>query len=255
MINLDEILKEDIIRSVSKNQLVFLYETLTSLLPKPDCFLEIGAYDASFSVRMRYGYPSSVIYAFEAGTPNYIFNKDKTDFESLNINYLNLAVSDKNESIDYYISKKHLDPNLPFTVFGANGIIKRIDEPEYSDVLKIESIILDSFLEDKNLIDSTKCMWIDVEGSCREVLSGSEKSLENTMAIFIEVEEISRWNNQWLRKDIENYLKSKNFFPIARDFEDNTQYDIIFLKENILKNLIIEDQIRKYFDSISLTLQ
>jgi hypothetical protein len=79
-----------------------------------------------------------------------IFNKDKTDFESLNINYLNLAVSDKNESIDYYISKKHLDPNLPFTVFGANGIIKRIDEPEYSDVLKIESITLDSFLEDKN---------------------------------------------------------------------------------------------------------
>ncbi len=48
MINLDEILKEDIIRPVSKNQLVFLYETLISLLPKPDCFLEIGAYDASF---------------------------------------------------------------------------------------------------------------------------------------------------------------------------------------------------------------
>ena len=254
MINLDEILKVDIIRPVSKNQLVFLYETLISLLPKTDCFLEVGAYDASFSVRMRHRYPSSDIYAFEAGTPNYIFNKNKTDFKSLNINYLNLAVSNKNELIDYYISKKHLDPDLPFTVFGANGIIKRIDESDYSDILKVESVILDSFLEDKNLIDSTKCMWIDVEGSCQEVLSGAEKTLENTMAIFIEVEEITRWDNQWLRKDVENYLKSKNFFPIARDFEDNTQYDIIFLKQNVLENSIIENQIRKYFDSISLTL-
>lgn len=254
MINLDQMLKENIIRSVSKPQIVFLYESLLSFLPSPDCFLEIGAYDASHSVRMRHKYPNSSIYAFEAGTPNYVFNKDKTDFESLNINYLNLAVSDKNGFADYYISKKYLDPDLPFTVFGANGIVKRNDEVECHEVLKIKSVTLDSFLKERDLINSKKCMWIDVEGSAKEVLSGAEESLENTLAIFIEVEEIARWDDQWLRKDIEEYLGSKNFFPIARDFEDNTQYDIVFLKQNALDYLIVENAIKQYFDSISLTL-
>ena len=62
-------------------------------------------------------------------------------------------------------------------------------------------------------------MWIDVEGSSKKVLTGAEKSLKNTFSILIETEECPYWKDQWLRKDVENYLKSlsnifKLFFPL-----------------------------------------
>ena len=72
MIDLDAIYKLNIIRPNSKAYLNYLYDYIISLFPTPDCFLEIGAFEASFSMRMRHSYPDSIIYAFEAGkTPIY----------------------------------------------------------------------------------------------------------------------------------------------------------------------------------------
>lgn len=72
MLNLNEILKENIIRPFSKNYLIHLYESLIDIFPDSRCFLEIGAFDASHSIRMRRKYPDSTIYAFEAGPTNYL---------------------------------------------------------------------------------------------------------------------------------------------------------------------------------------
>ena len=253
MIDLDAIYKLNIIRPNSKAYLNYLYDYIISLFPTPDCFLEIGAFEASFSMRMRHLYPDSIIYAFEAGKTPYNYHRSIYDYDSQKINYLNLAISDQHGFLNYYVRK---DPTT-----GSNGIIQRdynVKDPNNStenscaDIYQVETTKLDSFLENKNLVQNTKCMWIDVEGSSKKVLTGAEKSLKNTFSILIETEECPYWKDQWLRKDVENYLKSQKFYPIARDFDSNESYDIIFIKENILEKIIVQNAIKNYFNMINI---
>lgn len=250
MIDLDDILKTNTVISNSKNYLKLLYTDIISLLPTSDCFLEIGAFEASFSIDMKKRFPKSQVFAFEAGKYNYEYNSSVFDYSSNGVNYLNLAISDKEEVINFYV-RNNSDEGK---VFGANGIIERTDESEYQEVIQVQATPIDLFLSQNELLDKSKCMWVDAEGSLKKVFGGAKQSLENTLAIFVEVEEYQYWSDQWLRKDVENFLTSNGFVPIARDFEDNLQYDVIFIKEKFLENKFIESKIIQYFDLLQLNL-
>jgi len=246
MIDLDLILKSNIKIPHSKGNLNSFYYGLIRKLPDPEVVLEIGAFDASFSVNMKQIYPMSNVTAFEAGKYNY--DKYRRSVSSIGVDYLNMAISNQEGCIDFYVR----DSSDNDGVFGANGIIKRTDEKSYREVHQVECCSLDVFLSDKRMLNSSKAMWIDVEGSANKVLSGSIESLQNTNCILIEVEEHRYWEDQWLRKDIEEFLLRYNFVPVARDFEDNLQYDVIFLKKHLLEEIIISGMISNYFDSIGL---
>ncbi len=62
------------------------------------------------------------------------------------------------------------------------------------------------------------CMWVDVEGSPEIVLGGGAKTLQKPEAIFIEVEDRSVWEGQWIRAHVAAHLFEAVFVPIARDF-------------------------------------
>lgn len=181
----------------------------------PDVFIEIGAHEAEFSQTVAEKFPGSDVYAFEANPYVYIKN-----YPIKNVNYINNAISSSLGFVDFQIQN---DNDISA---GNNTILKRNEDKDYL-YIKVLSTTVDSlFTEYKNV-----CMWVDCEGANKEVLLGSENTLKNVSSIFIEVEEIEFWKDQWLDTDVISYLESLGFIMLARDSQYNNQYNCIFVKE------------------------
>lgn len=181
----------------------------------PDIYVEVGAHDAEFSKTIAFQNTSSPIWAFEASP--YVFDK-YNPIEG--VDYINKAVSNTNEPISFEIQK---DVELAAV---NNSIMKRNQDKDY-EYIQVESVTLNSLLKEYRNI----CLWIDCEGANREVLLGASEILPNVSSIFIEVEEIDFWKDQWLDKDVIEYLGSFGFKMVARDNQYNNQYNCIFVKK------------------------
>lgn len=251
-INLEEVRESNIIIPNSINIHSSHYFELQKIL-KPDVFLEVGAFEASFSRTMKKMFPNSKVWAFEANPFNYDHYKDLNS----NINYLNLAISDTNNKINFYLQDKNLmDGSELEKIRGNNSILNRNDDTISYKKIEIDSITLDNFIDNNYIDENSVSLWVDVEGANKNILFGFDKYIENAYSIYIEVEEISYWKNQWLSKDVVDHLRTKNFIPVTRDFEDNNQYNIIFIHKEILNehNVKIKKWINDYFDFIGLEI-
>lgn len=253
-IDLDEVKNSNIIIPNSISVLTSFYYGLQKILT-PDCFFEVGAFEADFSRTMKNVFPSSDVWAFEANSYNY----DHYKSINKNINYLNLAISDTNNKIKFYLQDKKIDTGLEIEkIRGNNSILNRNDDSILYKEVEIESVTLDSFIENNFIVNKSFSLWIDVEGANKNILLGFDKYLQNSLSILIEVEEFEYWKNQWLSNDVSRYLKQRGFIPIARDFEDNNQYNVVFinskiLEDNILNNLL-KDWIKSYFNKLQLEI-
>jgi len=251
-INLKEVRTENIIIPYSIPTLFRHYCELQKIL-KSDCFLEIGAFEADFSRNMKSLFPSSKVYAFEASPYCYDNYKDLNS----SIEYLNLAVSDKDGEIYFTLQDKNLsDQSEIEKVRGNNSILDRNDDAISYKKISVKSITFDSFIEKESLSNLSSSLWIDVEGANKNVLEGSKKYLKNVQSLLIEVEDFEYWKHQWLSSDVDQFLQSFGFIPIARDFEDNNQYNIVYINSLLLKDINIEKQIESwifnYFSQIGL---
>lgn len=253
-INLKEVREANIIIPNSIGTLTSFFYELQKIV-QPDCFLEIGAFEASFSRAMKAMFPSSNVWAFEANPYNYEYYKNLNE----RINYLNLAVSELNGTLSFYLQDKNLSDGSEIEkIRGNNSILNRNDDTLSYKEVEIHSVTLDSFIESENITNKFFSLWIDVEGANKNIFGGLNKYLNNCFSFLIEVEEIEYWKNQWLREDLVNFLKKNNFIPILRDFDDNNQYNVVFINKKILENLNkkakIKNLIQTYFSALNLTV-
>lgn len=254
-IDLEEVSKNNIIVPNSISTLTAFYYKMQQVL-EVNCFFEIGAFEAGFSRTMKQMHPLSDVWAFEANPYNYEHFKNINS----NINYLNLAISDINGKIKFQLQDKHINNGLEIEkVRGNNSILNRNDDTISYKEIDIESITMDSFVEKECLTEKSFSLWVDVEGASKNIFLGFEKYVKNSFSILIEVEEHEYWKNQWLCKDVCNFLEEKDFIPIMRDFEDNKQYNVVFINKKILENKSIEFQINnlieEYFNNLQLQIE
>lgn len=82
--------------------------------------------------------------------------------------------------------------------------------------------------------------WIDVEGLSREVLNSSTHALKATEAsvVFIELEDVPFWDGQALAGDIFSQLAGLGYVAVARDFQRDTQFNALFVREHLLGNVM-----------------
>lgn len=127
---------------------------------------------------------------------------------------------------------------------GYHSIHKRSYGGEY-DIIKVPSRKLSDFIETKKISGSFSA-WIDVEGAQREVLESMQPFLHQFACIYIEVEYFQNWKDEWLSYDIMKYLILNDFVPIARDFEYEMQYNIVFVKSCLLDHCLIKKILAEY---------
>ncbi|MGE7415731.1 FkbM family methyltransferase [Methylobacterium tarhaniae] len=243
-------------RGYSHNVLKDLFFDLQSFI-KPKTFLEFGAFDAWFSKTARHLHPASKVIAFEANPYNFKHFTSEYDFAANNIEYHHLAVSDvDNGSLNFQIQRKRGgseaspikgdDSILKRNVSDAHEVYKNI---EYETV-SVDTVTLDSFLNKSQFALDDFSAWVDVEGALKQALGGATETLKKTHSIIVEVEEKPNWSGQWLAQDVEEFLHTFGFVPVARDFEFEHQYNIIFVKDHVMKHYGFNQMMVKYFERV-----
>lgn len=178
----------------------------------PNVAIEVGAYDADFS-RAMVGIAKEV-YAFEASP--YVYNK----FKNINgVDYQNLAISNISGEIEFelQVDEHRLTAN--------NSIMKRNDNTNKEYISVPAKTLNELFQEKKNI-----ALWIDCEGASEQVLTGASLVLPNVQSIFIEVETVKFWKNQWVEQDVRDYLLNFGFRLSRSEPQYTNQYNQIYIR-------------------------
>jgi FkbM family methyltransferase len=183
---------------------------------KPDYAIEIGAHAAEFSldISKRLGIRAT---AFEAGKDIYDTYKDSANTNL--VDYVNYAISDNNGVVSFLVHDNPLD--------GNNSIITR----QGRDTIlasEVKSYKIDTYFKDIEF--DNICMWIDVEGATKEVLSGSVETLKKVSSIFIETEDQEYWKDQWLTLDVIKFLNKHGFILLDSEPVYEAQQNLIFIR-------------------------
>ena len=186
----------------------------------PTMSIEVGAYDADFSVQMAKKMWSN-IYAFEASKPVFHRYKDVLATEAPRVNYINKAITNYEGLVEVFYDLKTNPEDV-----GHNGIKSGRYEIGHSE--NIECISLDIFFKD--IQNENIALWIDCEGANREVLTGAEKTLSLCSSVYIEVEDKPIWDDIWLKDDVLRFMQNKGFVQYAEYGYAPDQSNMIFIR-------------------------
>jgi len=174
-----------------------------------DTSIEVGAFDADFSKEMsRYIDPKRV-WAFEANPE--VYNKYKHLLE--HINYKNLAVHKDTSDVTLNLITVEKHKRSPW-MDGASSVLERFGDSIPTKSITVPGTSLDIFTKE-NGIDGRIALWIDAEGANQLILENATETLKNVYAIYIEIETIQIWKDQWVKADTVTFLEKQGFTLIA----------------------------------------
>ena len=236
----------DLSKSAERKRSVEMLEDLFCRILKAkgvSLFMEIGANDAAASLKIRSFCPSLKMIAFEANPYVYEAYKDEASLQAAKIDYRNLALSNTKGSLPFHVitSRKK----------GANKISslhKRRDSKEAYEKVRVKAATLDQIYAKER--QGSWAAWIDVEGSQAQVLLGGRNALREALVIIIEVEDRVVWEGQWLTWDVDAYLTNLGFTAVARDFQANHQYNVLYWKTDLLHQPMPRRLLTEYYSEL-----
>lgn len=185
---------------------------------KPTMSIEVGAYDADFSVQMSKRIDS--VYAFEASKPVFDRYSGILAIEAPKVKYINKAITNHEGQIEIWFDKNTNPADV-----GHNGI-KSGRYDSYSQMVDCTS--LDLYFKD--IQNQNICLWIDCEGANREVLAGSERILSMTSSVYIEVEDKPLWDDMWVWDDVLKFMGDRGFVYAKGYGYAPNQFNTIFVR-------------------------
>jgi FkbM family methyltransferase len=179
---------------------------------------DIGSRDGKDAKKLLSFYPNSNVYAFEASPMEYESFRE----ENSNINWINLAIYDKEEEITLYV-KGYLS--------GVHSLRNKSDI--IGSEIKVLTKRIDSFCLENN-ISSIDVVKLDVEGCSYEVLKSFGDLLSNVKTLHVETETIQYFEGQFLEDSVFNLLL-KDFIMVEKNFrEEVKQSDSIWINKKLL---------------------
>ena len=209
----------------------------------PDLILEIGAFEADFSIRMKSHYPTATVLAFEANPR--VYEKYKDTVKNKGVIYTHAAVSNTFETITFYIPEI-VDGNK-ITYENSMGSLNEMGlDNSISTPVSVQAVLLDEFLV--AYPHKLSVAWIDVEGAVDKILEGMIHTLNKCEVIFCELETSTVWKNQKLDQDILKKLSDLGFVLLVRDCQKAFQYNGIFIKKELTNNKEITEICNRYVE-------
>ena len=198
--------------------------------------LEIGARGAEYSLAMANAYGGAIsVCALEASPRTHAYFSKEVDYKKFGVSYINALVSDREGGTDFY---EYVYEGMEAAA-GLSSILIR-DIKEHGMARRTRSVVKsvrgDTFIDSKFKNKKKVALWIDVEGAQAEVLNSLLKSFEKGIinSVYIEVEKEKLWLEQkMLDNDVIKFMNEHNFSQFLRDNEYYTQYNIIFINNNI----------------------
>jgi hypothetical protein len=129
---------------ILNEKLVGLFFDLQGLL-KPEMSLEIGAFEAEFSKKMRSISPFIPVLAFEANPYKYKHFTNQYDYAANHISYLHNAISDLDGNLDFNIQEEIVSRGQKIDkVIGSNSILNRTNKDVLCKQVSVPSYRLDT---------------------------------------------------------------------------------------------------------------
>jgi FkbM family methyltransferase len=193
----------------------------------PTVTLEVGAFEAGFSRWVREHFADATVLAFEANP--YVFDKFKHEVIGLGVDYRNLCIGPENGRTTLKLPGD-FDGHPVGRVSQLSSLSNNLLSQSTHEV-EVECARLD----DLGVAGPHERVvaWIDVEGACEAVLSGSVETLRRSEVVYIEVENRPIWDAQWLDVDVMRYFAEIGMVPIMRDLQRDFQYNLVFVSERL----------------------
>jgi FkbM family methyltransferase len=214
---------------------------------RPDLTVEIGAYEAMFSRTMR-GHGIRAI-AFEANPYNHQFFSDDPRMREAGVEYIHSAVANRDGMTEFHVQKR-INGELVDPVRGNNSLFTRTHGQVEYETVSVPVVSLASFFRQNGLVGQSFSAWIDVEGAAYDVLDGAGDMLQSCLTAMVEVEQFSYWRDQRLAHGVMDFLLSRNFIPVARDFEDPHQYNLVFIRQDVMERPEVRDALAMSYSRI-----
>lgn len=183
-------------------------------------FLECGAHEASASMRFMKSIGDNAV-AVEANPLT--FSEKTLPSQKYGVKAINCGVGQMNGTLDFYIPVEHKTAGYASfrTTPGVEYVTEKIA------LRTIDKIVLEEFGRVHSF-----ALWVDVEGLALEVLQGGEALLDGKecLVIKVEVETSELFTGQSLAGDVDEFLRGKDFVPVACDFEYENQFNVIYIK-------------------------
>lgn len=205
------------------NESPYHHKYLEKLFDKNDPLIifDIGACQGEDSIRYAKLFPEAHIYAFEALKSN--FDKGIALIEQYNLSTkisLNfLALSDKKGTATFYVSSD-IAPKAnssPERGNKSSSLLPPTEEQKkhfswlsYKEKQEVETERLDAFCQQKG-INEIDFIHMDVQGAELMVLQGAGDFLDKIHVLWLEVESVELYENQPLKKDIEDFMQKAGF--------------------------------------------
>jgi FkbM family methyltransferase len=187
-------------------------------------------------------------HAFEANPYNYQAFVGRIKESAPAVHYHHLAISDTDGEVTFHVKESKGDKALN-KVAGNNSLLVRSDDSFLYEKVTVPSRRLDSFLAEGGLTGRTFSAWIDVEGALGPVTKGFGGALETCLSLMVEVEEVAYWQGQMLVFDAMRYFAEQGLVPVARDFEYSDQFNLVYLRKDMLLHPEVRLTLTKFLQS------
>lgn len=220
-----------------------LFDSLIELV-QPQTTMEVGAFEADFSRRMKKRFPTAEVLAFEANPR--VYEQYAEAASSNGVDYRHLAIGAEAGTAHIHIPIHIGDRDMPFVNrMGSLNVIQM----QNSEVVSVE--VPTQRLDDvcRNISPGPAVLWIDVEGAIDQVLAGAHQTLSRCTMLFCELELSQVWSGQLLSGEIRSALADSGFLPVARDCQKAFQYNAIFMRsEFLIANPTAQGMIESYIE-------
>jgi FkbM family methyltransferase len=232
-------------RELSVAELDTLFHDLV-VLARPAVFVEGGAFEADTSLRVAAALPGCRVVAFEANPYVYDRFSATRDFAAGSVEYVHEALADEPGKVVFRVvsaSSSLADDRVQ----GYNSMLPRVGDDWLGDV-EYEEIEVPATTLDAEFADAggRAAMWLDVEGATGIVLAGARTFLDRCDVVKIEVEQAPFWKDQWLADDVVEAMAKHRLIPVARDIQDEDQYNELFVSERMLARPDIQERVAEH---------
>jgi FkbM family methyltransferase len=204
-------------------------------------FLEVGAKDAEASRHVAGTQPDNKVIAFEANPYTFSYFNNHFDYKNIGVSYQNIALAEKSGTVKINVRKNNR--GKPIADGQASLLKHKTYAPGHIQVDVKASTMNEVLIQNSN---NKYALWMDVEGALEPVLKGARQVLQYMQVSFIEVETKEFWSGQWVKSDVDNFLKSAGLIEIARDFQSRRQCNVIYIPQSLSHTAPVEDALKDY---------
>lgn len=224
---------------------------------------DIGACEGEDSIRYANMYRHATVYSFEPLPKNFKKAQENiTRYNMSNIFPFCVALGDTEGDTNFYVSTGSPEGaddlngwdygNKSSSLLPPNQVTIHYDWLKFDDVITVKTTTLAQFCQ-KHYIEKIDLIHMDVQGAELMVLRGAGTYLDETKAIWLEVEAVSLYKDQPLKKDIEAFMAQHDFIKVV-DKTDNLSGDQLYVNKHFFKRSWIRWHFhpRKTLNKISL---